>query len=105
MDESGRVHPRCANAANPYHECGVYCLEKVAEGKGRKEKDKKKLGNQSSFLCSISNFIFVKHVISTESAWLLKLFYSMANPLNFPNSLCILKDNHSLLEFTENTLP
>ncbi|OMO92760.1 Phospholipase-like protein [Corchorus olitorius] len=45
MDENGRVHPECANAANPYHECGVYCLEKIAEGKGRKEKDKKKLGN------------------------------------------------------------
>ncbi|XP_022725273.1 uncharacterized protein LOC111281826 isoform X2 [Durio zibethinus] len=45
MDESGRVHPDCANAANPYHECGVYCLEKIAEGKGRKEKDKKKIDN------------------------------------------------------------
>ncbi|EOX97631.1 Phospholipase-like protein family, putative isoform 2 [Theobroma cacao] len=46
MDENGRVHPGCANAANPYHECGVYCLEKIAEGKGRKEKDKKKLGSK-----------------------------------------------------------
>ena len=63
MDENGRVHPACANAANPYHECGVYCLEKIAEGKGRNEKEKKKLGNPSSSLCSISNFIFVKHVI------------------------------------------
>ena len=51
MDENGRVHPECANAANPYHECGVYCLEKIAEGKGRKEKDKKNLGNLSSSSC------------------------------------------------------
>ncbi|XVF45551.1 hypothetical protein PTKIN_Ptkin02bG0215300 [Pterospermum kingtungense] len=42
MDESGRVHPNCANAANPYHECGVYCLEKIAQGKGRNDKDTKK---------------------------------------------------------------
>ncbi|XWS67727.1 hypothetical protein CRYUN_Cryun04dG0030200 [Craigia yunnanensis] len=46
MDENGRVHPGCANAANPYHECGVYCLEKVAEGKGRTEKDKTKFDNR-----------------------------------------------------------
>lgn len=72
MDENGRVHPGCANAANPYHECGVYCLEKIAQGKGRKENDKMKLGNLSSFLCSISNFyLFVKHVILTENAWLM----------------------------------
>ncbi|XWS62633.1 hypothetical protein CRYUN_Cryun06bG0027600 [Craigia yunnanensis] len=46
MDENGRVHPNCANAANPYHECGVYCLEKIDDGKVRKEKDKKKLGSK-----------------------------------------------------------
>ncbi|XVE67174.1 hypothetical protein DITRI_Ditri08aG0139500 [Diplodiscus trichospermus] len=46
MDANGRVHPDCANATNPYHECGVYCLEKIAEGKGRKEKEKKKLGSK-----------------------------------------------------------
>ncbi|XP_022763040.1 uncharacterized protein LOC111308739 isoform X1 [Durio zibethinus] len=46
MSENGRVHPNCVNAANPYHECGVYCLNKIADGKGQKEKDKKKLGSK-----------------------------------------------------------
>ncbi|XP_022748390.1 uncharacterized protein LOC111297998 [Durio zibethinus] len=46
MDENGRVHPDCVNAGNSFHECGVYCLEKIAEGKGRKEKDKKKFGSK-----------------------------------------------------------
>ncbi|XVE93875.1 hypothetical protein REPUB_Repub01dG0232300 [Reevesia pubescens] len=46
MDENGRVHPDCSNAANPFHQCGAYCLEKIAEGKGPKAKDKKKLGSK-----------------------------------------------------------
>ncbi|XP_061959134.1 uncharacterized protein LOC133680296 isoform X1 [Populus nigra] len=40
MAENGRVHPDCVNAANPYHECGVACLEKISQGQGRKEKKK-----------------------------------------------------------------
>jgi hypothetical protein len=44
MAENGRVHPGCVNAANPYHECGVACLEKISDGKGRK--DKKKSGSK-----------------------------------------------------------
>jgi hypothetical protein len=43
MAENGRVHPDCVNAANPYHECGVACLEKISQGQGRKET--KKSGN------------------------------------------------------------
>ncbi|XVF67952.1 hypothetical protein PTKIN_Ptkin10aG0163400 [Pterospermum kingtungense] len=46
MAENGKVHANCVNAANPYHECGVYCLEKIADGKGLKEKEKKKLGSK-----------------------------------------------------------
>ncbi|KAF9676177.1 hypothetical protein SADUNF_Sadunf09G0111200 [Salix dunnii] len=40
MAENGRVHPDCVNAANPYHECGVACLEKISQGQGKKEKKK-----------------------------------------------------------------
>ncbi|KAJ8765083.1 hypothetical protein K2173_010565 [Erythroxylum novogranatense] len=40
MAYNGRVHPECVNAANPYHECGVACLEQIAQGQGRKEKKK-----------------------------------------------------------------
>ncbi|CAK7329473.1 unnamed protein product [Dovyalis caffra] len=40
MAENGRVHPDCVNASNPYHECGVACLEKISQGKGRNEKKK-----------------------------------------------------------------
>ncbi|KAF5745347.1 hypothetical protein HS088_TW07G00931 [Tripterygium wilfordii] len=36
-----KSHPECVNAANPYHECGTACLEKIAEGKGRKDNRKK----------------------------------------------------------------
>ncbi|XP_044489827.1 uncharacterized protein LOC123214148 isoform X2 [Mangifera indica] len=45
MAQNGRVHPNCVNANNPYHECGMYCLEKIAQGQGQKEK--KKLGSWS----------------------------------------------------------
>ncbi|KAL9417523.1 hypothetical protein AB3S75_040493 [Citrus x aurantiifolia] len=41
--ENGRVHPNCVNASNPYHECGMACLEKIAQGHGHKESPKKKL--------------------------------------------------------------
>eukprot|EP00257_Ricinus_communis_P017595 XP_015576069.1 uncharacterized protein LOC8283686 isoform X1 [Ricinus communis] len=40
MTDNGRVHPDCVNASNPYHECGVACLEKIAQGQGWKEKKK-----------------------------------------------------------------
>ncbi|XP_044508754.1 uncharacterized protein LOC123227705 isoform X2 [Mangifera indica] len=40
MAQNGRVHPNCVNASNPYHECGMYCLEKIAQGQGKKEKTK-----------------------------------------------------------------
>uniref|UniRef100_A0A6N2L5M4 Uncharacterized protein n=1 Tax=Salix viminalis TaxID=40686 RepID=A0A6N2L5M4_SALVM len=40
MAENGRVHPDCVNAANPYHECGVACLEKISQGQGKKGKKK-----------------------------------------------------------------
>ncbi|KAE8672879.1 Phospholipase-like protein family, putative isoform 2 [Hibiscus syriacus] len=46
MDGNGRVHPECPNAANPYHECGVLCLEKIAEGKGTKAKEKMTLSSK-----------------------------------------------------------
>ncbi|XP_021906473.1 uncharacterized protein LOC110821070 isoform X3 [Carica papaya] len=35
--DNGRVHPNCVNASNPYHECGVSCIEKISQGKGRKD--------------------------------------------------------------------
>ncbi|XP_065865731.1 uncharacterized protein [Euphorbia lathyris] len=41
--DNGRVHPDCRNASNPYHECGVACLERIAQGQGRI--DKKKSGS------------------------------------------------------------
>ncbi|XP_021663423.2 uncharacterized protein LOC110652181 isoform X2 [Hevea brasiliensis] len=40
MADNGRVHPQCVNACNPYHECGVACLEKISQGQGWKEKKK-----------------------------------------------------------------
>ncbi|GMJ12692.1 hypothetical protein like AT2G16900 [Hibiscus trionum] len=46
MDGNGRVHPDCPNAANPYHECGVLCLEKIAEGKGTKAKEKRTISSK-----------------------------------------------------------
>lgn len=48
MAQNGRVHPNCVNANNPYHECGMYCLEKIAQGQGQKEK--KKSSKYSYFL-------------------------------------------------------
>ncbi|CAI0376886.1 unnamed protein product [Linum tenue] len=45
MADNGRVHPECVNAANPYHECGVACLEKIAVGETRKSMSKKKSGS------------------------------------------------------------
>ncbi|CAN0899421.1 hypothetical protein LINGRAHAP2_LOCUS20263 [Linum grandiflorum] len=45
MADNGRVHPECVNADNPYHECGVACLEKISQGITRKSKTKKKSGS------------------------------------------------------------
>jgi hypothetical protein len=50
MAENGRVHPDCMNASNPYHECGVACLERISQGKRRKEK--KQSGNCYCFFIS-----------------------------------------------------
>ncbi|CAN1301008.1 hypothetical protein LINPERPRIM_LOCUS24776 [Linum perenne] len=41
MADNGRVHPECVNADNPYHECGVACLEKISQGITRKSKTKR----------------------------------------------------------------
>ncbi|XP_012081808.1 uncharacterized protein LOC105641803 isoform X2 [Jatropha curcas] len=49
MADNGRVHPDCVNAANPYHECGVACLEKIAQGHVRQPKKK-----SGSFKASLS---------------------------------------------------
>ncbi|CAI0376887.1 unnamed protein product [Linum tenue] len=49
MADNGRVHPECVNAANPYHECGVACLEKIAVGETRKSMSKKKSDSPRSF--------------------------------------------------------
>ncbi|KAK6143360.1 hypothetical protein DH2020_023708 [Rehmannia glutinosa] len=38
MDEEGRVHPECRNAANPYHECSEYCFNIIAEAKKKMNK-------------------------------------------------------------------
>lgn len=61
MDGNGRVHPDCPNAANPYHECGGLCLEKIAEGKGPKAKETKKSLSKSIlsfFICSVFSFLW-----------------------------------------------
>ncbi|KAK3193737.1 hypothetical protein Dsin_025047 [Dipteronia sinensis] len=47
MAENKRVHPNCVNASNPYHECGMACLEKIAQGQGQGQKEKKKFDNRN----------------------------------------------------------
>ncbi|KAK2665604.1 hypothetical protein Ddye_004178 [Dipteronia dyeriana] len=49
MAENRRVHPNCVNASNPYHECGMACLEKIAQGQGQGQgqKEKKKFDNRN----------------------------------------------------------
>ncbi|KAK0580552.1 hypothetical protein LWI29_003348 [Acer saccharum] len=49
MAENRRVHPNCVNASNPYHECGMACLEKIAQGQGQGQKEKKKFAGSWSF--------------------------------------------------------
>ncbi|KAG8644077.1 uncharacterized protein LOC110626937 isoform X2 [Manihot esculenta] len=81
MADYGRVHPDCVNASNPYHECAVACLEKIAQGQGRKEKKKsgsfifeasrsfgrKKKGSESLPRSARDNISAVKTVYSTDS--------------------------------------
>ncbi|CAL1401198.1 unnamed protein product [Linum trigynum] len=43
MADNGRVYPECVYAGNPYHQCGVSCLQKIAQGITRKSMSKKKL--------------------------------------------------------------
>ncbi|CAN0910139.1 hypothetical protein LINGRAHAP2_LOCUS26125 [Linum grandiflorum] len=49
MAINGRVHSECVNAGNPYHECGVVCLEKISQGVTRnpKKTKKKKSGKEA----------------------------------------------------------
>lgn len=77
MAENGRVHPNCINAANPYHECGANCLEKIADGKGLKEKDKKKFGNPP-FPVDQRNFILIVNIPHTIISNLQLFCYSIA---------------------------
>ncbi|KAG2298202.1 hypothetical protein Bca4012_009409 [Brassica carinata] len=60
MDTNRKTHPDCKYSANPFHECASDCLEKIAQGRGKKSSkkqaatnfslpgslDKKKLGSQ-----------------------------------------------------------
>ncbi|XP_048336840.1 uncharacterized protein LOC107427294 isoform X6 [Ziziphus jujuba] len=45
MNGRGKVLSDCNYASNPYHECTDYCLRKIAEGKGRKDKKKSVAGS------------------------------------------------------------
>ncbi|XP_060676435.1 uncharacterized protein LOC107427294 isoform X5 [Ziziphus jujuba] len=45
MNGRGKVLSDCNYASNPYHECTDYCLRKIAEGKGRKDKKKSDHGS------------------------------------------------------------
>ncbi|OVA12319.1 mRNA splicing factor SYF2 [Macleaya cordata] len=38
MAEESRVHPDCINASNPYHICGEFCFQRIAEAKERMER-------------------------------------------------------------------
>ncbi|XP_030523209.1 uncharacterized protein LOC115735910 [Rhodamnia argentea] len=40
-----KVHPDCANASNPYHECVEACLKKIAEGQTGKKLAKRNSGS------------------------------------------------------------
>ncbi|KAG2323211.1 hypothetical protein Bca4012_058718 [Brassica carinata] len=40
MDTNRKVHPDCKYSRNPFHECASDCLEKVAQGNGKKNSKK-----------------------------------------------------------------
>uniref|UniRef100_A0A1J3CR10 Phospholipase-like protein (PEARLI 4) family protein n=1 Tax=Noccaea caerulescens TaxID=107243 RepID=A0A1J3CR10_NOCCA len=42
-----KAHPDCKYAANPFHECGSDCLEKIAQGRGKKHSKKQASKNFS----------------------------------------------------------
>lgn len=40
MDTNRKIHPDCKYSANPFHECASDCLEKIAQGRGKKTSKK-----------------------------------------------------------------
>ncbi|EOA30811.1 hypothetical protein CARUB_v10013955mg [Capsella rubella] len=40
MDANRKAHPDCRYSANPFHECASDCLEKIAQGRGKKHSKK-----------------------------------------------------------------
>ncbi|CAH2051520.1 unnamed protein product [Thlaspi arvense] len=40
MDTNRKAHPDCKYSSNPFHECASDCLEKIAQGRGKKNSKK-----------------------------------------------------------------
>ncbi|RID72265.1 hypothetical protein BRARA_C04166 [Brassica rapa] len=47
MDTNRKIHPDCKYSANPFHECASDCLEKIAQGRGKKTSKKQAATNFS----------------------------------------------------------
>ncbi|KAF8112710.1 hypothetical protein N665_0062s0057 [Sinapis alba] len=47
MDTNRKTHPDCKYSANPFHECASDCLEKIAQGRGKKTSKKQAATNFS----------------------------------------------------------
>nr|XP_048336833.1 uncharacterized protein LOC107427294 isoform X3 [Ziziphus jujuba var. spinosa] len=55
MNGRGKVLSDCNYASNPYHECTDYCLRKIAEGKGRKDKKKSERASEALIITFFLN--------------------------------------------------
>ncbi|CAF1706405.1 unnamed protein product [Brassica napus] len=47
MDTNRKIHPDCKYSANPFHECASDCLEKISQGRGKKNSKKQAATNFS----------------------------------------------------------
>ena len=77
-----RIYSDCNYASNPFHECTEYCLRKIAEGNGKK--DKKKSGNSIWGLrCVI--WIYLLKITAIQD---FSVFYSPPSLQFFLSLLC-----------------
>lgn len=68
MDFNRNAHPDCVYAENPFHECASACLERIAQGHGKKNTKK-----QSTFSVFLDQLFQVK--VYVFCILILVLFY------------------------------
>ena len=72
MDTNRRTHPDCKYSRNPFHECASDCVEKIAQGNGKKNSKKQGIFFLITFsllgdrICSMIDLLIYKCVLAVD---------------------------------------